>query len=282
MLAWAVAGWDSVGWDDGYLIGRLAVQTAGSGSIWGREFNVKWRRWIVLLALVLAVGVQGCVGSRTVRGSGKAAEEMREVSSFTGVELATIGNLYIELGEKEELRIEADDNLLQYFETRVRDGTLEIGDRDRVTLLPREPVRFSLTVKELDTIVLSGLGSIEVPDDIETTRLSLRMSGGGKVEVEDLRADVLEVNISGLGDLYVGEGEVEDQKVVISGGGSYRARELGSAKTQVRVTGLGFATVRVRDHLKVVISGGGSVKYIGNPTVEQDVSGVGHVERIGE
>jgi hypothetical protein len=38
----------------------------------------------------------------------------------------------------------------------------------------------------------------------------------------------------------------------------------------------------VREHFKVTISGGGSVRYAGSPAVEQNVSGIGRVQRIEE
>jgi hypothetical protein len=55
-----------------------------------------------------------------VRGSGNVVEETREVSGVSGVELATLGTLHVEIGESESLRIEAEDNLLEYIETDVR------------------------------------------------------------------------------------------------------------------------------------------------------------------
>jgi len=90
------------------------------------------------------------------------------------------------------------------------------------------------------------------------------------------------VNISGAGDLYIGDGEVTGQEITISGAGNYKARGLESAEADVRVPGFGSATLRVRDHLEVKISGAGSVKYVGSPTVEEEVSGVGNIEQIGE
>jgi hypothetical protein len=262
---------------------------------------MKRRVLMVLVVLVVALSAQGCVAIRTVSGSGTVKEEERQVSDFTGVELATIGNLTIELGDKEALRIEAEDNLLRYFETQMRNGVLKIKDRHNVTLIPTKPVYFYLTVKELDTIVISGLGNVEVPDlkaarfsvnisgagdvaieDLDTDVLKVNISGGGDVDIEELDADRLEVGISGLGSLYIDEGEVEEQDITISSAGDYRAKGLESAEAEVRISGVGSATVRVRDHLKVTISGAGSVRYVGSPTVEQDVSGVGHVERIGD
>lgn len=238
------------------------------------------RMWVVGLLLAVALAGAGCVGIKVVPGSGKVAEETREVSDFHKVELGTLGTLYIEIGDRETLRIEADDNLLAYLETEVRGDTLKITSRDMVGILPSEPIYYYLTVKTLDEIVLSGLGNIEVSDPVVVPALAVRISGGGSIELEDLRAETFDADLTGLGDLYVDEGKVETQDVLISGGGSYRARGLDSENATVRLTGLGSATVRVSETLNVTISGGGSVRYIGNPSVEQNVSGLGRVEQI--
>ena len=274
---------------------------------------MKKRVWMVLVMLAVALSTLGCVcggidfgtihlgGVKAVRGSGRVVEKERQVSGFTGVELATLGNLIIELGDEEQLRIEAEDNLLQYIETEVHIGALEIGHRPKVTLVPTESIYFYLTVKELDTISVSGAGNVKVPDlevgefslnisgagdvdmeDLSTDVLEVNISGGGNVDIEDLNADVLKVNISGAGDLYIGGGEVTKQEITISGAGNYKARGLESAEADVHVPGFGSATIRVRDHLEVKISGAGSVKYVGSPTVEEEVSGVGNIEQIGE
>lgn len=240
------------------------------------------RIWIGLLLAALLLVTPGCLGYKTVIGSGRVAEETREVSDFTEVELATVGTLYIERGERTSLRIEGDDNLFRYLETEVRGNTLEIESRDRVSLVPREPLYFTLTVTDLESAVLSGLGGIEIPDALDVPKLSIRISGGGSVEVEDLTAERFDVEITGLGDLYVDEGQVGAQDVLISGGGNYRARGLESDTAEIRVTGLGSATVWVRDELDVTISGGGSVRYIGSPSVSQSVTGLGRVEQIRE
>jgi hypothetical protein len=232
------------------------------------------------LFLILVFSVQGCLGLYgTTRGSGKLAEEGREISGVTGVELAAIGNLYIEQGEREELRIEADDNLFRYLETDVRDGVLRIATRQSVGLLPRNPIDFFLTIRDLDTIKVTGLGSVRV-EDLAVPRLSCVISGAGSIELEELQADEFDVEITGLGSLHVADGEVGRQRITISGAGSYRARHLDSAEAEVHLMSVGSATLRVRESLQVNISGTGSVSYVGDPTVEQDVSGFGRVERL--
>ena len=224
--------------------------------------------WL-LLGLLLAASATGCIGAMTnVQGSGTVAEETRDVSGFDSVRMATIGNLIIELGDQEALRIEAEDNLLEHFQTTVSGGELRIGTELGTNVIPTRGVYFYLTVTELEEVTLSGVGNIEVPN-IEVIHFAVTISGAGAVTVDDLEATSLEVQISGLGNLTIEEGEVEEQEIHISGGGDYNARDLDSAAADVSVEGLGSATLRVRDHLSVDISGGGSVEYIGDPTLEQ-------------
>jgi hypothetical protein len=242
------------------------------------------RRLILLAVVVLALAAFGCeggVGFKTVQGSGTVEEKTYEVSDFASVELATVGRLMVELGEAEALRVQAEDNLIEYFEVEVRDGRLEIGSRKNVNLIPTEGAYFYLTVKELDTVVISGLGSIELPE-MDVPRFSIEISGGGSIDMDGLSGDAIEAEISGVGSLSIDGGEVDEQDILITGGGSYKARNLQSARAEVEIDGLGSATVRVSEHLGVTISGGGSVEYFGDPSIDQDVSGLGHVKKIGD
>ena len=283
------------------------------------------KQWfIVLLAsAVMAASSLACsaIGWQGIRGSGHVIEKIFEVDDFTGVELATFGNLYIEVGDEEELRIEAEDNLIRYFEFPVISGMLKIESRPGVPLRPTRPVNFYLTVKALDTIVLSGSGDIEAPD-LEAERISVTISGSGDVEVGNLAADAIKAQISGSGDLDISRskaeeqeisiygsgdvevgkldadvikvritgsgnldilgGQVEEQKVTLSGSGDYRAGHLASAEADVRIIGSGTTTIRVCERLEARISGSGDVRYAGSPTVEQSVIGSGDVSQIGD
>lgn len=242
-------------------------------------------RYQPVLALVILVSLslfmQGCIGLRTVRGSGEMASEQREVSDFKAVAFSGVGTILIELGEDESLRVEGEDNLLQYVETEVSDDTLHIGIRDGVNILPTQSMFFYLTVQEIDELALSGLGNVDAPD-LEVGRFSVDISGGGDINLAGLEADELDVSISGLGDLHIDDGAVTEQTISISGGGNYNARYMASDVANLDISGLGSATVWAMEQLDVEISGGGSVRYVGDPTVNEDVSGVGRVERVGE
>jgi hypothetical protein len=279
---------------------------------------------VLLVSVFVAASSLACTVTRVevggVRGSGRVTEQVREVSGFTGVELATFGDLTIEVGEKEELRIKAEDNLVEYFETYVEGDLLKIKSRPGMALIARRPVNFYLTVTELDTVIVTGSGDVTGPDleadrirvtiygsggvrlgDLEADAVDLRVVGSGNVDVAGIRAREQSVTITGSGDVELGQvhadsvavripgsgeldvfgGETVEQAVTISGSGDYHAGEMESARAGVRIHGSGSATVRVRDHLDVRIAGSGDVRYRGSPTVEQSVAGSGDVRRAG-
>jgi hypothetical protein len=241
--------------------------------------------WIPIIALALstlACSVNfGGVGFRTVKGSGVIVSEERKVSDFSKISLSGFGNLYLEVGDEEALVIEAEDNFLEHIKTEVRGQTLEIKYSDYVSLQPTESINYYLTVKELDDISISGLGKVEIPE-LQTSSLRVDISGGGDININNLEADTLIISISGLGKLDIAGGEVAEQRINISGGGDYTADELTSLNATVDISGLGNAMVSVEDTLRVTISGGGSVKYIGNPEVTSDISGLGNINQIKE
>ena len=183
--------------------------------------------------------------------------ESRAVSGFDEVELKGVGNLSIEQTGSESLTVEAEEDVLSKIKTEVENKRLIIGPERNTSINTTEPINYKLTVKDLNT---------------------LEVSGSGNVEVEDVDIDELAVTISGAGDVEI-SGSADSQNVEISGSGDYRAEDLESQEAKIDVGGSGLATVNVRDELDAEVSGSGSVEYIGDPTVKQDVSGAGEVRK---
>jgi hypothetical protein len=189
-------------------------------------------------------------------GAGRATES-REVRGFTGVELTAIGNLQIEQTGTQSLTIEADADVLPKLTSDVSGNVLRLGVAPGASIDDAGPIVYRLTVATLDFLAVSGAGD---------------------VTASNLRADRLTVEISGAGDVTLA-GTAEAQVVTISGTGNYDAEGLQSATAEVAIDGAGNAVVRVSDSLDATVSGVGSVEYIGNPRVTEDVSGAGSVEQ---
>ncbi|MEJ5308325.1 MAG: head GIN domain-containing protein [Anaerolineae bacterium] len=213
-----------------------------------------------------------------VEGSGNVIEENRDVRDFSRVRLAGFGRLHIERGDTESLRIEAEDNLLQYITTEVEDGELDIRWQKNILATNRQPINFYLTVKTLDTITLDGAGDIEA-SNMRAETFTVNANGAGNFNLSDLNVDTLFVTLSGAGNVTL-TGEATTQTVKINGLGNYQARDLWSTTAKVEINAAGSATVRVSEKLDATINGAGSIYYYGNPTVSQRVAGVGKISRI--
>ncbi len=243
-------------------------------------------RRIPLLLPLLALVSSGCeiidasLNAERIRGSGRVIQEKRDVGGFDGVELSAVGELNISQGDRESLTIEAEDNILSRLRTDVEGGTLVIRVDRGVSISPTTTIRYTLAVKELAKLELSGSGRINTAP-IKSHDFSVRLPGSGEIRLEDLTADALTASISGSGSIHI-PGRVTSQNVRISGSGDYDGRNLQCRSADVSVSGSGDSTVWVQEDLSASISGSGRVDYYGNPRISQHISGSGKIRNIGD
>ena len=220
----------------------------------------------------------GC-GARTV-GSGKLASETRAVGGFHAVELAVHGTVDITQGDKEELVVEAEDNILPLVETEVKpDGTLFLTLKSNEDIETHKPLSFKLSVKALDKMVLTGSGNIRVAGRLAAESETIKLPGSGNITVDNLETGALTVLLEGSGNIKVGGG-ASSQQVRGDGSGTYAAAALKTATAKVAVDGSGDCKVRAEKTLEVSIAGSGEVSYHGHPELRQRVTGSGEVRAL--
>lgn len=216
-----------------------------------------------------------------VRGSGHVVAESRPVRDFDALELAGVGTVALVQGDAEALTIEAEDNILPEIEAVVEGRRLTLGFKRGGLRAPQptRPIRFSVTMKDVRGLAVSGAGAIAA-ETLATDRLDLRVSGSGTIALGRLAAEDVTAGLSGSGSIVIA-GQVGRQALTISGSGSYQAGGLASRETAVTISGAGGATVAAADTLVARISGIGNVEYTGDPRVTQEITGVGRLRRVG-
>jgi hypothetical protein len=224
--------------------------------------------------------------SDVVEPSDSAPSETRSFSGLTGVHHKGVGVLLITQGDKDELRIEAAPEVREKLITDVKDGILVIRhDNDFVDWMRMwthslDPLRFFLTIRDIQTIKLSGAGTIKAPA-VKSDSLELINSGAGTQTIENLDARAFKAELSGAGSMEIA-GKTDEQRIKLSGAGSYNAARLDSRKAEVKLSGVGSASVWVRESLDANLSGIGSVEYYGEPQVTKKVSGLGNLKSLGK
>ena len=245
---------------------------------------------LVLVALLIALLLAGCwnlnlsrFGVKSIKPSNVIITEERDVSGFSAIDFSTFGKMIIAQGDSESLTIKGSDNIVPLVQTSVSNGVLIIKMEKKVSIVgltPENVLTFTISVKDLTSLDVSGAGDFEM-DSLDTTDLAIDMSGAGRIAFNDLTAESLTLDLSGAGGVELA-GEVTKATIDLSGAGGVDAPDLKIQTAEVNISGLGGATIWVTDQLTGEISGAGGVSYYGNPQTDTSVSGLGNFKNLGE
>lgn len=242
----------------------------------------------VIVLVVVSLLVIGCnfafLGrdEELIEPSDVIVTEDRPVSGFTGIDMGSFGEVIITQGDTESLTIRGSDNIVPLVKTTVQNGVLVITMENDVNITGMNSdnvLTFTIAVKDLKDLTVSGASKVTM-DTLATGDMSVDMSGAGNIKLGSLTADSLNVNISGVGNVEAA-GEATIATIDISGAGSFQAPDLKVQTAEVNISGIGGVEIWVTDSLTGEISGGGSVKYYGNPSLDTTTTGVGKFESMG-
>jgi hypothetical protein len=217
---------------------------------------------------------------RKVSGSGPIVTETRDISGFVEIKSEFSGDIFVTQGPTYRVAIESQQNIIDVVETVLSNKTLTLRLKHHTSVRPKERIKVHITVPEIEALVVSGSGNIEMMSHLVSDYLHLKIKGSGSINLNDVRATEVDAEISGSGEINIAGGEIHSEKIDISGSGDVYAENLKASKADIKIAGSGDARVFVTDRLKVRISGSGSVYYKGSPDVDINISGSGSVKRI--
>ncbi len=238
-------------------------------------------RTIIILILALAFSTNAEAqwwGSKSKKGNGKVTKETRTTADYEGIRCAGSMDFILVAGEEGKILIEAEENLLEYIITEVKNGDLVVKVEKGVNLKPSwgKDIKITIPFREIDKVSLAGSGDLYNEDTINANNLSVSLAGSGDI-VLDIRTGKVKGSIAGSGDLTL-KGETEDLDASIAGSGDFHGFELESKNTEVSIAGSGDAKVVSRVSLKARVAGSGDIRYKGNPEREDTkVSGSGSI-----
>lgn len=212
-----------------------------------------------LLFLLLPVVAVGCHhGLRAeITGSGKRVVEKRNIAPFKSI--STEGAFSIEVTCQKDvgLEVEGDDNVLSVVTAEVVNNVLRL--RNTKNYSTSEPVKFRITVPDLEGLSVEGAGHINI-----------KGLNNGKFEIDSKGAPTIDV-----------AGNTKLVNIDSSGAGKIDTHNLHAARAVVDSKGVSQIELDVADQLDVTISGPSSVYYKGDPVVNKTINGPGKVQRRG-
>ena len=211
-----------------------------------------------------------------LKGNGILEEEERPLGKFTGIISEGDYDVYIVIDSVSKVVIEADENLMPYIRTNIKNERLIIDNGTRKCLrnLDNEPIRIYVHTPEIFNISLEGSGLIYSDYLILVDYLRIELTGSGIVDLRDIDALEMDVSLTGSGDIELwGIAQVGDLN--ISGSGKIKALHLEQDDCSASISGSGDMYVFVYDFLDANITGSGNIFYRGNPRINVKISGSG-------
>ena len=214
-----------------------------------------------------------------LRGNGIIETETRDLQYYNGVVSEGAFEVFYIMDTIYSVELKTDENLIPYIRTRVSGNTLIVDNGTRKCLRSEYPIQIFVHAPEISLMSLAGSGMISA-DYIYTDALILQIEGSGVIDMKDLDVIDLEALVTGSGDVDLW-GRAKNAIYTITGSGTISAQNLRAHNCIAEISGSGTIYCYSEEKIHAIISGSGSIFYLGNPSeVNTNVTGSGVVKTI--
>jgi hypothetical protein len=214
------------------------------------------------------------VSTVDIFGSGNIITETRTVPQFNKIIFESAGEVRVSTGSEQSVTVSVDDNIMEYINTSVTNGTLRISDRPNVDLEDFELV-VDLTMTDIEGLAITGVGNIISDEVIAVDNITLANFGVSSI-IMDLDVNRVFSQIGGVGSVVL-TGSARRHDISHSGVGLIDAYGMANDTTFAHLSSIGDARVSVNDRLSVTIAGSGSLYYRGYPDIDSVITGTGSI-----
>lgn len=261
------------------------------------------KKYTTLLLLLLVSTFAWPQKSEKIKGTKTVTIEQKQIGSFHSLEVSDNIEVYLDRGEKSELKIEADDNLHDIITIDLNAGTLRINTTKEATNYKKLIVRVTYT-KELKMVVahndavINSIQEIQLDDiafktyddaklflNVNSKNFSLQSDDNSKTElnlkseksvIELSKNSTLKALISSLNlkcDLYQKakttlEGDVTNAVIRLDNNAVLTANNLVIKNADLLAEGYSNCSINVNTTLSIDASGNTTIHLYGNQKID--------------
>jgi hypothetical protein len=255
------------------------------------------KKIVLLITGLFVVFLSSCIDDLfCVNGNGIIKVERRRLTPFVQIENSTSFEVVYKKADTLGASITADQNIMEYIETNVHDGCLEIRTRPGTICLDctKQPL-IAVSSSRLKSAIISGSGELSA-DTMAGETVTLKVSGSGDLSVHQAICDDTQLTVSGSGSIGISElfcvnsdiqisgsgkitvnGDCEIEQLRISGSGNIHAYNYTVQSATITISGSGDAYTNIETYLNGHISGSGNIYVIGDPNIDQKITGSGRI-----
>lgn len=231
-----------------------------------------------LIGAVLLFVFSSC---EKIVGEGPLVTETRSATQYQGLSISVPGDAYFTQAADYSVTIEAQQNILDEIETVVSNNVLRVRFRhSNVNIRNSKGITIRVSGPIARKLEMHGSGNLVVAGKIDPAEVDLNVSGSGNIDIGELVTNRIEGVISGSGRINVEAGNANSEKLTISGSGDVDLADVTAKEVEAFISGSGSLKVHVTEKLKAKISGSGTVYYRGSPAINSEISGSGSVVKL--
>jgi hypothetical protein len=205
----------------------------------------------------------------TLEGNGNLVTREVAISSFEALKASGVYELKLSQGNKESVKIEADENLQDLFQVRNEGSKLVIDMKkmENTNLRSKNKMRVHITFKNLKDIELSTVGNVISDEQLTFDDLQIKNKSVGNVDLK-LTANKIDINNKSVGN-FILSGKADNAEVKNSAVGSLEAGSFIVQSMNIENSGIGNAEVHAAKNLKVKDNSMSRVKNKGAAVVRK-------------
>jgi len=197
------------------------------------------------------------------------------IHPFTKIFLEGTFKVILEQGSQSGLRIKTDEDIFKYVDVQSDAASLTLKITKKH--FDFEKLILYITFKNLEELKIEGGISLETKGYVELKNFYLNVQGGADIEM-NLKAE--NVKVIGEGGVKMEfDGIASELDATVSGAGYLDAIDLKARKVDIKIEGVGAASVYATENLYASISGIGKIRYNGEPVVFKNIEGIGLVSK---
>ena len=186
---------------------------------------------------------------RQIEASGKIITKEVSVQSFDQLEVSGLFNVLLSQGSKEEVKIEADDNLQPFFEVKNDGSKLVITMKKDLNIKGKTRMNVYVTFRTLKSMALKTVGNVTSDKSLSFENLKISNKSVGSIDLK-LTTQTLDVQNKSVGNVTL-DGKAENAVIKNNGVGSFLAAGFIVQKMDIENSGVGSAEVNAAKELKV-------------------------------
>jgi hypothetical protein len=202
-----------------------------------------------------------------IEGSGNVITRDVTVQSFDQLDVSGVFSVSLAQGNKEGVKIEADDNLQDLFEIKNDGSKLVVSMKKDKNFSSKTKMKVYITFKKLKSLELKTVGNVSSENDLSFDNLELDNKSVGSVSLK-LNAQSLNVENKSVGNVKL-EGRADKVTIRNNSVGSIQAANFVVQTMDIDNSGVGSAEVNAAKELKVKDSFLGKVVNKGAATAKR-------------